>query len=346
MVDAAAESQRVKRIRETILAEGQRLREEYPWLKHQNALGLTIFSLAVMGIGLSAWSYIQAFIPAWLCIPFVAIFTSLLHELEHDLIHWQYFKNKKWLHNFMLLVGWILRPGTINPWVRRHLHFLHHKVSGSEKDLEERGIANGMKYGPLRLFIMFDTFVGNLLKVIIKGEKGKKTKRFLQICAINFPIAFVCAGIWYTFLGFHISSGVGDLIGYPVVWSQAMLSNMEWIELATVIWIAPFYLRSFSLNFISSNMHYYGNVNNLIHQTQVLNHPLFLPLQIFCFNFGSTHGIHHFVVKEPFYIRQMTAKVAHQVMKENGVRFNDLNTFQRANNFLFDLPDQNVVKQL
>jgi len=51
------------------------------------------------------------------------------------------------------------------------------------------------------------------------------------------------------------------------------------------------------------------------------------------------------VVKEPFYIRQMTAKVAHQVMKENGVRFNDLNTFKRANNFLFDIPDQNVIKQ-
>lgn len=345
MVDAVAESQRVKRIRETILAEGQRLREKYPWLKHQNALGLTIFSLAVMGTGLSAWSYTQGFIPAWLCIPLVAIFTSLLHELEHDLIHWQYFKNKKWLHNFMLLVGWILRPGTINPWVRRHLHFLHHKVSGSEKDLEERGIANGMKYGPLRLFIMFDTFVGNLLKVIIKGEKGKKTKRFLQICAINFPLAFVCAGIWYSFLVFHISSGVGDLIGNPVIWSQAVLTNMEWVDIAIVIWIAPFYLRSFSLNFISSNMHYYGNVNNLIHQTQVLNHPLFLPFQIFCFNFGSTHGIHHFVVKEPFYIRQMTAKVAHQVMKENGVRFNDLNTFKRANNFLFDLPDQNMIKQ-
>jgi nucleoid DNA-binding protein len=37
------------------------------------------------------------------------------------------------------------------------------------------------------------------------------------------------------------------------------------------------------------------------------------------------------VVKEPFYIRQMTAKVAHKVMAQMGVRFNDFGTFARAN---------------
>jgi hypothetical protein len=57
------------------------------------------------------------------------------------------------------------------------------------------------------------------------------------------------------------------------------------------------------------------------------------PLQAFCFNFGSTHGIHHFVVKEPFYIRQMTCVVAHKVMAQMGVRFNDFATFRRANRF-------------
>ncbi|MES2491461.1 MAG: fatty acid desaturase, partial [Pseudomonadota bacterium] len=47
--------------------------------------------------------------------------------------------------------------------------------------------------------------------------------------------------------------------------------------------------------------------------------------------FGSTHAIHHFVVKEPFYIRQLTAPVAHKVMREMGVRFNDLPSIARAN---------------
>ena len=80
-------------------------------------------------------------------------------------------------------------------------------------------------------------------------------------------------------------------------------------------------------------MHYYGNVKSLLEQTQVLNSPVLLPFQLFCFNFGSTHGIHHFVVREPFYIRQLTTKVAHKVMKKHGVRFNDLGTFKRANEF-------------
>jgi hypothetical protein len=55
-------------------------------------------------------------------------------------------------------------------------------------------------------------------------------------------------------------------------------------------------------------MHYYGDVElgNVIQQTQVLTPWWMMPFQLFCFNFGSTHAIHHFVVKEPFYIRQMT----------------------------------------
>jgi hypothetical protein len=40
------------------------------------------------------------------------------------------------------------------------------------------------------------------------------------------------------------------------------------------------------------------------------------------------------VVKEPFYIRQMTVSVAHKVMREMGVRFNDFGTFRRANRFV------------
>ena len=83
-------------------------------------------------------------------------------------------------------------------------------------------------------------------------------------------------------------------------------------------------------------MHYYGDVEpgNVMQQTQVLNSPWMWPLQAFCFNFGSSHGIHHFVVKEPFYIRQMTVPVAHKVMREMGVRFNDFGTFGRANRFV------------
>lgn len=100
-----------------------------------------------------------------------------------------------------------------------------------------------------------------------------------------------------------------------------------------VVWIGPNLLRSFCLHFVSSNMHYFGDVEdgNVIQQTQVLNPWWLLPVQLFCFSFGSTHAIHHFVVKEPFYLRQWTARQAHAVMREMGVRFNDFGTFRRAN---------------
>ena len=68
------------------------------------------------------------------------------------------------------------------------------------------------------------------------------------------------------------------------------------------------------------------------------------PLQAFCFNFGSTHGIHHFAVKEPFYIRQMTTPVAHEVMREMGVRFNDYGTFARANRWKPQTETNNVAQ--
>ncbi|MFP6663917.1 MAG: hypothetical protein VCC00_06950 [Deltaproteobacteria bacterium] len=58
-----------------------------------------------------------------------------------------------------------------------------------------------------------------------------------------------------------------------------------------------------------------------------------LPLQAFCANFGSTHSIHHFYVPEPFYMRQLSAAAAHRILRENGVRFNDIDSMRRANRY-------------
>jgi hypothetical protein len=105
------------------------------------------------------------------------------------------------------------------------------------------------------------------------------------------------------------------------------------IDFLAVVWLAPSALRTFCLHFISSNMHYYGDVEdeNIMQQCQVLNPWWLMPLQLFCFNFGSTHAIHHFVVAQPFYLRQLVVKDAHTVMREMGVRFNDFGSFRRAN---------------
>ncbi len=319
------DQQKIELIRQTIKAEGDSWRQRYPVLARQNLMGFSIFAVAVSGVGLSAYAYLVDFIAWYVCIPLVAFFTSLLHELEHDLIHWQYFRDQRSVHHLMLLVGWILRPGTINPWIRRHLHFLHHKVSGSDRDIEERGIGNGKSYGPLRFFIMLDTFGGNLLNAVLHAPRGRKLHSVLRIIAANFPFAVACAIVWYGYWVLILLQWQGF-----ATQSDALVATLEpWI----VTLIAPFYLRSFCLNFISSSMHYYGDVDSLLKQTQVLNRWYLWPMQLFCCNFGSTHGIHHFVVGEPFYIRQLTARAAHRVMREQGVRFNDLGTFGRANRY-------------
>jgi len=147
------------------------------------------------------------------------------------------------------------------------------------------------------------------------------------------PLGLLNWGAWYVFLGFHLVDFVASAAGAPIAWSATTLALMDGITFAVVVLVGPNVLRTFCLHFVSSNMHYYGDVEpgNVIQQTQVLNPWWLWPLQAFCFNFGSTHAIHHFVVKEPFYIRQMTAPVAHRVMREMGVRFNDFGTFARAN---------------
>ena len=327
--------QRSAHIREVVLAEGVRLRQRHPWLLDQDALGAGILAFALLGMLGSAALYISGHLAWWACLLLNAFFASLTHELEHDLIHSMYFRKQRLPHNLMMGLVWLARPSTINPWIRRHLHLNHHKVSGTEADMEERAITNGEPWGFARLLMVGDNIMSAFIRLLrAKTWKHKFSilKRSLLVYA---PLALLHWGAWYVFLGFHAANGIASLMGAPIEWSAGTLQMMQVIDIAAVVIIGPNVLRTFCLHFVSSNMHYYGDVElgNVIQQTQVLNPWWLWPLQAFCFNFGSTHGIHHFVVKEPFYIRQMTAKVAHKVMAEMGVRFNDFGTFARANRF-------------
>jgi fatty acid desaturase len=327
-----SDEQRIERIRAVIRQNGDEWRERFPLLKNNNAIGFTIFSVSCIGVILAGYAYLQNQLSALSCIVIVALLTSLLHELEHDLIHWRYFKNNKAMHHLMMLGVWMFRPGTINPWIRRRLHFLHHKTSGTEADLEERGIGNGMPYTPMRWWIMHDTVMGNIAKILMsKGQR--KPFRVMRLILAYFPFGVLTVLLWYCFLAIHGAEAVCSLAGLKLIWPEWLQAFIQVLNPAVVILIAPHYLRSFCLIFISSNMHYFGNVDSVLKQTQVLNAWYFWPFQLFCFNFGSTHAIHHFVVSEPFYIRQLTAKAAHKVMREQGVPFNDIASIRQANRY-------------
>ncbi|MGE8099773.1 fatty acid desaturase [Pseudomonas fluorescens] len=328
--------QRSAHIREVVLARGVELRKRYPILDHQDALGVGILAFALAGMIGSAALYMTGHMAWWACLLLNAFFASLTHELEHDLIHSMYFRKQRLPHNLMMGLVWLARPSTINPWIRRHLHLNHHKVSGSEADMEERAITNGEPWGIARLLMVGDNVMSAFIRMLRAktwAHKFSIIKRSLKVYA---PLALVHWSAWYLFLGFHAANGIASLLGSSVEWSATTLSVMQVIDIAAVVIIGPNVLRTFCLHFVSSNMHYYGDIEpgNVIQQTQVLNPWWMWPLQAFCFNFGSSHGIHHFVVKEPFYIRQLTVPVAHKVMREMGVRFNDFGTFGRANRFV------------
>ncbi|HLD66875.1 MAG TPA: fatty acid desaturase [Pseudomonas sp.] len=335
MVHAHAnnDAQRAAHIRERVLAHGVELRQRYPLLKHQDALGVAILTLALAGMTGSAALYLTGHLAWWACLLLNAFFASLTHELEHDLIHSMYFRKRRVPHNLMLALVWLARPSTINPWVRRHLHLNHHKVSGTEADMEERAITNGEPWGLARLLMVGDNMMSSFIRFLRARTARHKWTIVSRTLKVYAPLGLLNWATWYLFLGFHAVDGLAALLGTPLAWSASTLQLMAGVNVAVVVLVGPNVLRTFCLHFVSSNMHYYGDLEpgNVIQQTQVLNPWWLWPLQAFCCNFGSSHAIHHFVVKEPFYIRQLSVPFAHKVMREMGVRFNDFGTFARAN---------------
>lgn len=328
--EADADRQAASRIRRVMKQYGRDLRARHPILRHQSAIGLGLLLASLAAMVATGALYWRGLIAWWLAIPLAAIAASIAHEIEHDLIHKLYFPRQPWLANGMLGLGWLMRPSTISPWVRRKLHLLHHRISGTEGDIEERAITNGERFGLRRLFMMADGVLALLLR-----DGSHASRRFLQRKAARayFPLGWLHFGLWYAFLaGSAVTLGL-RATGIEPAWPAALESAASVVTLLVVVWIAPNVLRSFCLNFVSSNVHYFGDVEegNLIQQTQVANRWWLAPFHLFCFNFGSTHAIHHFWVPEPFYVRQISARVAHRVMRENGVRFNDFGTFARAN---------------
>ncbi len=329
----ATATKRAERIRDVVNAAVVALRQRHPWLHHQDAIGAAILLLALAGMIGSGYSYVSGLLPAWLTVLLTAFFASLTHELEHDLIHWMYFRSRPWAHHLMLALCWLARPSTINPWIRRGLHFNHHKHSGMENDREERGITNGETWNFARLLMLGDAGFSAWWRIRRFPEATQRRTAWRRVAAIYFPLGWLHWGLWYLFLCWQLVSAIAGLVGHPIIVSAPTSAWLQGLNVVIVVWIAPNVLRSFCLHFVSSNMHYYGDIEpgNVLQQTQVLDAWWTWPFQAFCCNFGSTHAIHHFVVKEPFYLRQMTAGKAHAVMREMGVRFNDVASLARAN---------------
>lgn len=318
------DAERARRIRVVVKARSKAVRERHPILRHQSAIGATILGVSALAVVALAVAYAAGALPWYAIVPLSAIAMSFAHEIEHDTIHRLYFVRNKRAQDVMFAVCWALRPYTISPWARKPLHLLHHKASGTELDYEEQGITNGQEWSLKRALMMADPLASAVLR--LPKDKAHRDVYVTFVTKAYFPLTYVALAIWYSFLALTVANLTIGLGG-------AAASVYAAVSFLTVVWIGPNVLRVVCLHFISSNMHYFGDVEdgNVVQQTQVLNRWYLAPAQLFCVNFGSTHGIHHFVPGDPFYVRQMTAKAAHEVMADNGVRFNDMGTFRRAN---------------
>jgi fatty acid desaturase len=303
-------------------------RERHPVLdRNQSLLGLLwLFVSLVLMVG-AALAYADGALPAWATIGIVAFACSIAHELEHDLIHGLYFAHAPRVRDLMLAVGWLMRPSTVNPWIRAALHLQHHRASGTPSDIEERSITLGEPWGLKRLFMTADGFVAMFLR--LPFTRPFLAWKVVRRSAVAYgPLAWIYHLCLLGFLYLHLRQ-----------WQHTLTLDMEQLlpalDFLAVAWVLPNLLRTFCLHLVSSNIHYYGDVleGDVLRQVQVIDRWYFLPFQLFCCNFGSTHAIHHFWVSEPFYIRQLTAAAARRVLRAHGVRFNDLATFARANRY-------------
>ncbi|HTO15056.1 MAG TPA: fatty acid desaturase [Edaphocola sp.] len=346
-MESLTHQQKSSFIRKEINASYKTIKSKYPILRYQNFWGLLIFIISISAVVLNAYLWWQGSMSSWLMIILNAFFFGVLHELEHDLIHWMYFKSNKVMHHFMMLTIWMLRPITINPWIRRQLHYHHHKYSGTLHDVEERGVTNGEKWGLKRLLLTPDLVLGGLTRVTqlfkdiqteiesgrLKVDLGNRLKRYAVIGLI--PITIVSHLILYLFAINLLLNFLNSNFQTGLLFPAPIQSLITFLNPIIYIILLPNVIRQFCLHLITSNIHYYADIEdgNVIEQTQVLNRWWTTPFQVFCFFFGWTHAIHHFVVNETFYVRHLTRKKAYKVLRKYGVRFNDFGTFKRANRF-------------
>jgi hypothetical protein len=240
------------------------------------------------------------------------------------------------------------------------LHLHHHRASGSASDLEERSITSGMSWGPLRFLTTGDNLLAILLRprqtahemrsylraqpAAVKSDECARL-RLVAINALGYaPVGFAHYLAWWAFLVVGAASLVSGVA--PAALLASALSALGLGAGGTPAWLwpalrfygvafgAPQFLRTFSLHVVSSNIHYYkggSKAHSLIDQCQIVDSPLFWPFQLFCFNFGATHALHHFLPSQTFYVREAVSRRVRPALVAAGVRFNDLGTFARAN---------------
>ena len=250
LLDPKVSRAHVRAINKAIRAEEKRLRAKHGWLAYQNTLGLSVWigSFAVWGAVSAAW--LVGLLPWWAAVPLATLALSLLHELEHDLIHDLYFRERPWVQDLMF-TGIFLAKATLDPWTRRRIHIRHHKVSGQPVDIEERLIGLGLPMGPKRILLtLIPAFAGLVLPDVIealraaRAEAGPKARTPKK----SGPLRVLA----------HVLGTLFALLPFVVV--PAAILGQAWAVALLVLYVGPNTLRHATIALISSSSHYYGDI--------------------------------------------------------------------------------------
>jgi hypothetical protein len=322
----------VQAIRQTIKSEEIRLRKKYRWLNRQDLLGFMSFALSVIALCITIFLYLKRRIHWSLVIPLMALPGSILHEIEHDLIHNLYFKGKQWMHHLMFVVIYFTK-WSIPPWYRKYIHIRHHQVSGTSEDIEERLIGMGRPLDYLRWAMTFYPFANVLILDELQEDNPKDWSKHRLIFA-GIPSIIPFTILWHLFMGYGRLMMGWTIGSYDPV---HLLPDWGWpiVRDLSILLLLPNVLRQACLNLMASYSHYYGDIphGNVYYQNQIIDHWTMWPFQLFSFNFGATHIIHHFVPNQPFYLRQMLAPKSIATMLKHGIRMNDWGIIRRNNRY-------------
>lgn len=291
----------------------------HPWLGRDDAVGLALWLGALLLFAGAGAAWAVGWLPALPAVLLIALALSTLHELEHDLIHTLYFARPV-LRNLVLFTIWVAKA-SLDPWSRGRLHRWHHAVSGQPEDIEERLIGLGMPWGPWRVLVcLLPAASAALVPGIRRDVRARREAggRGPDLRAPRWFASVKLVNTAFTLLPFVALAG----------WA----AGATWATPLLVLWVLPNTLRHLAIVVMSSSSHYTGIARGVLaEQNQVLDHPVFLPLQLFCWNFGATHVVHHFLVQQPFWRRTLVMGAVKPVLLAHGVRNNDLGTFGRAN---------------
>ncbi len=256
-------------------------------------MGLLLMGFACAGMLLSGYAYMIGRIPAVLCIVIVALMTSIFHEMEHDMIHGIFFRKKKITTQLMFTLIHILRPNVSNPWFRKKIHLQHHRGSADLNDLEELDTGVGLRWGFKRILCMLDpVFAPFLRRKVFKNIRAPFKTDLFTLMLNTLPLHVVYIAAWGAWNASHF-------------FAPQFLPSLNTLA---VIYLAPNLLRYFCYAFMAANIHYLKHQGGVLEEVMILNVWWLAPVQLFCWNFGATHAIHHIAPQQPFYIRTLIGK--------------------------------------